>query len=458
MSKLKKLMLTTMLLVSTFTGNEVQAQACSSYTTWTPGMFIGPAGYNCAGGVPFYQIVSYNGRLYTHKGYCSSSGPGTWDFLDIGACATCTNRTVGAASSSPTLCANTAIITSITHATTQVTGIASSTGLPAGVSPLYSGNVITISGTPSVAGTFNYTITPTSSCGTATATGTITVSPASVAGTVTGNQTIGANAQPANITLSGNVGSVVKWQKSSDAGFTNPIDIASTSTTLTGAVAGAISTTTYFRAVVQSGSCSTANSSYVTVTVDATAPNAPVVTSANGTTVTGTAEANSIVKVYNGATLIGTATAAANGTYTVSVSPTQTTGTSLTVNATDAANNVSANTLVTVDITLNLKVFVEGLYLANGLMKAVLFNRGIETDPTACDYITVELRESLHLSNPAVSSITTILHTDGTAQITVPSTINGGNYFIVIKHRNTIQTWSKNPVTFTSVTTFDFIQ
>ena len=179
-SKLHKLVLITILFACSIISNKIHAQACSSYTAWTPGMFIGPAGYNCgpggAGGAPYYQIVSYNGRLYTHRGYCSSQGPGGWDFVDIGACTSCTNRTVGAASSSPTLCANSAM-TSITHTTSQVTGIASSTGLPTGVSASYSGNVITINGTPSVAGTFNYTITPTSACGTATATGTITVRP-----------------------------------------------------------------------------------------------------------------------------------------------------------------------------------------------------------------------------------------------------------------------------------------
>lgn len=105
-------------------------------------------------------------------------------------------RTVGAASSSPTLCVNTAM-TSITHATTGVTGIASSAGLPAGVTATYASNVITISGTPSASGTFNYTITPTG-CGSATATGTITVNAAvpasvSIAATPGTNVCIGTN-------------------------------------------------------------------------------------------------------------------------------------------------------------------------------------------------------------------------------------------------------------------------
>ncbi|MBO72734.1 MAG: hypothetical protein CMD35_03865, partial [Flavobacteriales bacterium] len=65
-------------------------------------------------------------------------------------CSTCTDRTVGAASSTPTLCINEAL-TPIIHSTTDVTAIDSETGLPPGVNATYSGNEITISGTPTSA-------------------------------------------------------------------------------------------------------------------------------------------------------------------------------------------------------------------------------------------------------------------------------------------------------------------
>jgi uncharacterized protein (TIGR02145 family) len=88
--------------------------------------------------------------------------------------------TVGAASSSPTLSVNTAL-TPITHATTGATGIGSATGLPPGVSPVWASNTITISGTPTAAGTYNYSIPVTGGCGSASATGTITVTAAGAA-------------------------------------------------------------------------------------------------------------------------------------------------------------------------------------------------------------------------------------------------------------------------------------
>ena len=69
------------------------------------------------------------------------------------------DNTVSAVSSSPTLCIN-SVLTNIMHATTGASGISNdgvvgANGLPAGVSASWASNAITISGTPTVAGTFN---------------------------------------------------------------------------------------------------------------------------------------------------------------------------------------------------------------------------------------------------------------------------------------------------------------
>ena len=98
----------------------------------------------------------------------------------------------------------------------------------------------------------------------------VTVNPLSVGGAVASNQTICSGSTPASLTLSGNTGSVVRWEKSSDVSFTSPITIVSTSITLTGATIGNLSSNTYFRAVVKSGACSQANSDPVLISVDPT--------------------------------------------------------------------------------------------------------------------------------------------------------------------------------------------
>ena len=65
-------------------------------------------------------------------------------------------------------------ITDITYTTTGATG-ANFSGLPEGISGNWAANEVTISGTPTEPGTFNYTVELTGGCGTVNATGTITV-------------------------------------------------------------------------------------------------------------------------------------------------------------------------------------------------------------------------------------------------------------------------------------------
>src|SRR5690606_8383086 len=97
---------------------------------------------------------------------CGATGSGTINILD--------DMVVGSASSSPTVCVNTAI-TNITHTTTGATGIGAATGLPAGVSANWSGGTITISGTPTATGTFDDTITRIGACEIIISTGVIAV-------------------------------------------------------------------------------------------------------------------------------------------------------------------------------------------------------------------------------------------------------------------------------------------
>ena len=82
--------------------------------------------------------------------------------------------TAATPSTDPTLCVNTAL-TDITIATTGATGIGTATDLPAGVTASWASDVITITGTPTAIGTYNYSIPLTGGCGTVNATGTITV-------------------------------------------------------------------------------------------------------------------------------------------------------------------------------------------------------------------------------------------------------------------------------------------
>jgi hypothetical protein len=159
---------------------------------------------------------------------------------------------------------------------------------------------------------------------------TITVNPVSVGGTVASAQTICSGSTPADLSLTGNTGNVVKWQSASDVLFTTPVDIANTTTTLTGATIGALTATTYFRAVVQSGVCASANSASVKITVN---PRPTGVISGTASICTGSSD-TLILSVTGSGTISGTlsdgtpfsgtaptikvvVTPAANTTYTI---------------------------------------------------------------------------------------------------------------------------------------------
>jgi subtilisin-like proprotein convertase family protein len=111
------------------------------------------------------------------------------------------NNTVTAASASPTLCLGQALPT-ITHNTTGATGIGTATGLPAGVTATWVANVITIAGTPTATGTFNYSIPLTGGCGAVNATGTMVVNPLNTAGAPSANPTLCPNIALTPITIS----------------------------------------------------------------------------------------------------------------------------------------------------------------------------------------------------------------------------------------------------------------
>ena len=126
----------------------------------------GATGIGTATGLPAGVTASWAANTITISGTPTASGTFTYSIPLTGGCSSVNatgtitvtpDDTAGAASSTPTLCINTTL-TNITHTTTGATGIGTATGLPAGVTATWASNTITISGTPTAAGTFNYTI------------------------------------------------------------------------------------------------------------------------------------------------------------------------------------------------------------------------------------------------------------------------------------------------------------
>ncbi|MCX6182304.1 MAG: hypothetical protein NT150_10285, partial [Bacteroidetes bacterium] len=145
---------------------------------------------------------------------------------------------------------------------------------------------------------------------------TVLVDPLTVVGTVSSNATVCSGANSGTLTLSGNVGSVVRWESSTD-NFSTKTNIANVTNTLTYTN---ILASTKYRALVKSGVCSSGNSSSATITVDAptvagaVTSDATVCLGTNSGTLTLAGNTGSIVRWESSTNNFATSTTIANTT------------------------------------------------------------------------------------------------------------------------------------------------
>jgi len=115
--------------------------------------------------------------------------------------------------------------------------------------------------------------------------------------------------------------------------------------------------------------------------------------------------------------------------------------------------NVIANPCL---IAVTTKLFIQGFYAGSSLMTPVLYDAGLNPSPNATDSITIELHSAI---NPSVISASkkALLLNNGNATVNFPYSLTGLSYYIVIRHRNSIETWSKVPVLLSGTSLmFDF--
>ncbi len=102
--------------------------------------------------------------------------------------------------------------------------------------------------------------------------------------------------------------------------------------------------------------------------------------------------------------------------------------------------------ILSLDKSLNLTLFLEGLFNGTTMNKAQNA-AGNQFPGTVADQITVELHNSIAPYSLAGGPYTVNINTDGTTSLTVPAAL-GSSYYIVIKHRNSLETWNGSPVSF----------
>ena len=239
-------------------------------------------------GLPTGVTSSWAANILTISGTPTATGTFNYTMTTIGGCGPTTatgtitvkRNTItlssAAGTDSQTVCLNSAI-TNITFATTGATG-ATISGLPADLIGSWSGNIFTISGTPRLLGTFNYTITLNGGCDVITKSGVIQISPESSVGTASSASSSICPSSSASLKLTDFTGNLV-WQQSTNG--TTWTDVTSgTGINSLNYTTQALNTNYSYRAKAINGNCSAAISNVVNITI-LPPPNAPVISNAN---------------------------------------------------------------------------------------------------------------------------------------------------------------------------------
>ncbi len=100
----------------------------------------------------------------------------------------------------------------------------------------------------------------------------------------------------------------------------------------------------------------------------------------------------------------------------------------------------------------SLKMFIQGYFVGNGIMRAAV-NAALY--PTLCDTVTLELHNSVP-PYVLIESCCGTINVNGIGHFILNSNSLGKSYYIVVKHRNALETWSGSPVTLISNGLYNF--
>ncbi|MFZ4412736.1 MAG: gliding motility-associated C-terminal domain-containing protein, partial [Bacteroidales bacterium] len=312
---------------------------------------------------------------------------------------------------------------------------------------------------------------------------TVTVDPLTVAGSVTGGASVCSGSNSTILTLGTHTGTILRWESSIDGGTSWTV-IANTTANYT---ALNLTVTTQYRAVVQSGVCSSANSVAATVTVDpitvagAVTGGTIVCTGTNSTILTLGTHTGAVVKwqssldgsVWTDILISTTTYTATNLTATTQFRAVVQSGvcnslnsvaTTVTVNPANVGGILSSNaslcsttnsTLLT--LTANTGTIIRWESSINGTIWTTISNT-IATYTATNIPVTTQFRVVVQsgVCSPAYSSIDTItINTPPTVSITAftnPSTCAGTNGTATVSTAASYL-WATSPVQNTQIAT-----
>lgn len=132
-------------------------------------------------------------------------------------------------------------------------------------------------------------------------------------------------------------------------------------------------------------------------------------------------------------------------------------------NAGHSGNTVTASTTTgDVDFTgftgralFNLTAYIQG-YMNGGSMRPVLLNSGVPgATSSQCDTITIQLRNAT-APYAVAHSYKGVIGINGQIECVFPASAIGNNYYVAVKHRNALETWSANTIALVNNGNYNF--
>ncbi len=324
---------------------------------------------------------SFSGGVFTITGTPTAPGSYSYTVTTTGPCVNVSlsgtilvndNATVALSSATGTDGQTVCINNNIDNITYSIGGGATDAtvaGLPAGVTWTYSGGVVTIAGTPTVSGTFTYTVTTAGPCDIPTATGTITVNANSSlnlsSADETAGQTVCINSAITDIVYAVDDGSTGAGATGLPNGVTGSYDAIAGTFTITGTPT---QPGTFTYTVTTTGPCQQVSLNGTISVNDNSTIGLSSATGTDGQTVCINEPVNNIVYATGGGATGASISAGAlpdgvtgsydsnTGTFTITGTPTESGTFNYTVTTTGPCNNVSLSGTISVNnnSTINL--------------------------------------------------------------------------------------------------------
>lgn len=112
---------------------------------------------------------------------------------------------------------------------------------------------------------------------------------------------------------------------------------------------------------------------------------------------------------------------------------------------------IISSTIIRAQDTLNIRAFINGFLYPSGHTLAVI---DPVNSPNMFDTFTVKLHSPINGSIMFNEKI--IFDINGYGRVIIPINFSGNSYYLVLKHRNSIETWSSLPILISGTVNYDF--